>query len=90
MRKEDFEKALSDLVNTEDLEDIFGVSRQALFRWRMERGLDEFEVRIPNRPRDIIRFRLNLVLRWAARNSVATPGLELWRKRRARRDANAA
>lgn len=88
MRAE-FERFLSDLVLTEDLEEIFQVSRQALFRWR-QKDLGEYEIRIPNKPHDLIRFQLNPVLRWAAREGIRTPGLERWRKRRAKERDRAA
>jgi len=96
MRQEDLESAIEELITMEDLLEIFQVSRQALFRWR-QKGLSELEIRIPNNPRsegpnprDLIRFQEKAVLRWAARNGYKTPGLDLWRVRSAKRDADAA
>lgn len=72
------------LVTSEDLEQIFGVTRQTIFRWRQNEGLDKLAIVFPAKPNDLIRFQLTSVLRWASRREKATPtpGLVKWRRRR--------
>lgn len=82
MSIEQLRRELNELAALEDLMQIFEASRMTIYRWREHEGLGDHQIDLPVGSQTLVLFKIKPVLRWAARNGKATPGLAAWRKQR--------
>ena len=68
------------LISIPDLMDIFQVTQMSIWRYRKMRELDAHLIIIPGRKRDVLRYDLTGVLRWAKIKGIQTPGLKDWQR----------
>lgn len=72
---------LNNLILIRDIEKIFGVSTQSVYKWRKSLGLDDKAlVPIPGDVRDTLRYDLEKVLEWAADTNRTPTNLKTWKK----------